>query len=177
MMRREKKYSLERQQFEHPQLTYRDKNGLHSVEILAGQTDNIEVFKEGNVTYVLSWNPRKQYAGMEAFMGHDKVGEVFIQNQGKLEKLLGKGWLELNQTTIAKKLLYYITWTLPASIPGSEIPVPPAESRQSESKTFEIHLEDLKEEAQKRYLEIVKGEPIYGPLAILEIEPTEEENG
>lgn len=42
-------------------------------------------------------------------------------------------------------------------------------------RTFEVYLEDLKEEARQRYLALVDGEPAYGPIAILEIEPMTKE--
>ena len=170
-MRRLKNYSLERVRFELPLLTYRDRADQHTVEINAEDKDEIEVFSHEKVTYVLSWNERLRFVGLEAFVGHDKVGEVFVQNRDEIEKTFGKKGLSLTPVTMAKRLLPHINTYSPQ-------PYVPMQSRlqkqQSKTVSFEIHLEDLNEGAKKRYLEFVKGEPAYGPLAIIEIEQEEE---
>ena len=162
-MRRLKNYTLSREPFDNPEITYRDRSGFHNIEITAGNLHNadIEVFRENEYTYVLSWNQKFPYVGLEKFLGHESKEKLFLHKREAIEEILGKKSLELTPMNMVKKL--------------SKCLVANSEQKQGESRTFEIHLEDLKEEAQRRYLELVKGEPMYGPLAILEIEPLEEE--
>ena len=88
-MRRVKKYTLEREPFRRPLLIYRDRTGKHSVEVNAGKLEKIEVFREGENTYVLSWNQAAGYVGVQVFRGQEELGEV-VQNKRGLESLIGR---------------------------------------------------------------------------------------
>ena len=48
-------------------LNYRDREGKHEVELASGLQDDFEVFREGQSTYVLSWNDGLGYVGIERF--------------------------------------------------------------------------------------------------------------
>ncbi|MGV8080986.1 MAG: hypothetical protein AB2L22_13130 [Syntrophales bacterium] len=64
----------------HPglEITFSDDQGLHRHKIAAGYSDEVHVFREGEVTMVLSSNLRLGYAGLEAFQGDARAGEVFL---------------------------------------------------------------------------------------------------
>ncbi len=103
-MRRIKNYDLERAPNERTVLKYRDKRGKHEVELSCGYYDEVEAFKERDRTFVLSWNDRLEYAGVECFKGHEKLSELFIQDSQDIEAVLGKHGLELTPMTIVKRL-------------------------------------------------------------------------
>lgn len=175
-MRRLKNYSLAGDR-EEPFLTYRDRSGKHTVSLNAGgmYDAEVEVFRDGETTYVLSYNPRFRYVGLETFVGTERQGELFLHGQKALEDVLGQSGLELTPLRIAKRLLPHVL-----ALPKRKEQTPPSQSPPPrDTRTFEIHLEDLTEEARKEYLAFVGGEPAHGPLAIIELadEKDEEEDG
>jgi hypothetical protein len=110
-MNRVKRYQVREEPIEdarragryHPSLeiTFRDKTGPHTHEISAGHSDEIHVYREDGVTYVLARNDRLPYIGIEAFQGQDKVGELFLQ-EGQVQETLGRD--DLATFTIIKRL-------------------------------------------------------------------------
>ncbi len=107
-MRRLKNYNLEREPFEKPLLTYRDKGGIHAVELMAGRLDEIEVFRESGKVYVLCWNEKHRYAGIEMFRGQERIGDVFLES-GDVETALGRKGLELTSISMVKRLAKHLT--------------------------------------------------------------------
>lgn len=91
----------------HPSLeiTFRDKTGPHTHRISAGHSDEIHVYREDGVTYVLARNDRLPCIGIEAFQGQDKVGELFLQ-EGQVQETLGRD--DLASFTIIKRLQEYL---------------------------------------------------------------------
>lgn len=109
-MRRVNKYETEYSRFDSPIVTFRDKTGIHAVEISAGGLWNvdIDVFREQEFTYVLSWNERHPYVGLERFFGHDAKGKVSLGKKEAIEGVLGKRGLDLTPITMAKRLAKYL---------------------------------------------------------------------
>src|SRR2546426_3512281 len=109
-MRRVKNYELETMPFDPPVITYRDRKGIHTVEVETGGLSNveIEVFREREYTYILSWDPRFPYVGIERFLGHEPQGNLFLGKREPIENLLGKRGLDLSPMTMAKMLAQYL---------------------------------------------------------------------
>ncbi len=109
-MRRVKNYEAEYSRFDSPVVTYRDRTGIHKVEIETGHLYNadIEIFREKGITYVLSWNPRFPYVGIEKFMGHDAKGKLFIHKKEAIEEILGEKGLDLTPMAMAKRLAKHL---------------------------------------------------------------------
>ena len=101
-------FEVIREPFEKAILKYRDKHGQHEVELSCGSHDEVSVFREGEATYVLSWNERLCYVGLECFLGHESEGEIFLQNSQDIQECLGESGLELTPMAMAKRLSYYI---------------------------------------------------------------------
>lgn len=170
-MRQLKSYILQHKDEEKQLLTYRDHQGRHSVEISASVTDKVEVFREQGITYVLTWNAGRHSAGLRAFAGKDRVGDLFIlAHQSNLEDILGKEGWTAKPLTIAKNLRKYLSLTDPTPQES-----PPAVQPPTDTRTFEIYLEDLTHDARQRYLTAVGGDPALGPLAILDFNQEEDD--
>ena len=71
-------------------ITFRDKSGKHTHKLSAGYSDDIDVYREGMETYVLSSNPSLDYVGLEIFEGPEKQGSVFFQGD-QVKEVLGRG--------------------------------------------------------------------------------------
>ncbi|VBB44995.1 conserved hypothetical protein [uncultured Desulfatiglans sp.] len=69
------------------EITFRDRRGKHIHKIGAGYSDDIAAFRENGATYILSLNPALGYAGLEAFEGDEKTGDVFLQGDQLLDLL------------------------------------------------------------------------------------------
>lgn len=61
------------------QIIFRDRSGNHTHKLSAGDSDVLDVYREGIETYVLSTNSRLAYIGLEIFEGPEKQGSVFFQ--------------------------------------------------------------------------------------------------
>ena len=70
------------------EITYRDRFGKHTHKLSAGYWDDIDVYREGPITYILSSNPKLGYIGLEMFEGPDKIGEIFVQEE-QVKEVLG----------------------------------------------------------------------------------------
>jgi hypothetical protein len=99
MMRRVHRYSISKEDFwemlhagrYNPclQITYRDRFGKHTNKLTAGYWDDIDVYREGSETYILSSNPKLGYIGLEVFEGPEKQGEIFLQEE-QVKDVLGR---------------------------------------------------------------------------------------
>jgi hypothetical protein len=75
----------------------------------SGQSDDIDVFEEGNLLYILSVNRSIGYAGLQVLdpeSGKD-VANVFLQNKRDIEEVLGKEWEGLSPEEMLKALMPY----------------------------------------------------------------------
>jgi len=87
-------------------VTYRDREGKHRVEVEAGHLCDVEVelFREQGYTYVLSWNQRHPYFGIERFLGSQREGNLYLSSHEAIKDALGHDAFELPSITVAKKL-------------------------------------------------------------------------
>ena len=87
------------------EISFRDKTGKHRNIISAGHQDDIDVYREGAYTYVLSTNSHLGYVGLEVFKGSELVGEMFVESYNVKETLGREGLAPFN---IIKRLKGYI---------------------------------------------------------------------
>lgn len=114
-MRRVKRYCIGRESVEEMiaagrfnrslEIYFRDRTGSHRHKISAGFDDEISVYREANLTCVLSVNKHMEYVGLEVFDGKDAVGDIFLQEEQLLNIL---GSLDLAPYTIINRLLEFI---------------------------------------------------------------------
>lgn len=76
--------------------------------ISAGRDDDVELYRQGKIDYVLSMNSRLGYAGIEAFLEGELIGEVFAQTDHEVESVLGKRAFDLMPATIASRLVRHL---------------------------------------------------------------------
>jgi hypothetical protein len=88
------------------EITYRDRFGKHTHKLSAGYWDDVDVYRSGSETYILSSNPKLGYVGLEAFEGPDKIGEMFVHGD-QVKEVLGRE--DLAPFNAIKCLLEYIT--------------------------------------------------------------------
>jgi len=69
------------------EITFRDRSGQHTHKLSAGSDDDLDVYREGPETYILTTNPRLGYVGLEVFKGPDKTGEIFVVEHQVIETL------------------------------------------------------------------------------------------
>ncbi len=70
-------------------ITFQDRSGKHIHKLSAGYGDNLDVYREGTETYVLSRNPQLGYVGLEVFEGALKLGDIFLQGH-QVKEVLGR---------------------------------------------------------------------------------------
>jgi len=87
------------------EITFRDRRGNHTHKIGAGYSDDIAAFRENGATYILSHNRALGYAGLEAFEGNEKTGDVFLQGDQLLELLGDK---DLSPLQLVCELSFFI---------------------------------------------------------------------
>ena len=92
----------------HPclEITYRDRFGKHTHKLSVGYCDDIDVYRSGSETYVLTSNTSLGYFGLEVFDGPDKTGEMFVESE-QVEAVLGRD--DLAPFNAIKRLREYIT--------------------------------------------------------------------
>jgi len=84
------------------EITFRDKSGIHTHKIGSGYSDDICVYRENGITFVLSQNTGLGYIGIDAFEGEDKISEIFLEDHQVVETL---GSDDLAPFTIIKRLM------------------------------------------------------------------------
>jgi hypothetical protein len=91
----------------HPclEITFRDRSGRHTHKLSAGYNDDLDVYREGSETLVLSTNSKLGYIGREVFKGPDKTGEIFVEEHQVIETL---GREKLAPFNAIKRLREYI---------------------------------------------------------------------
>jgi hypothetical protein len=85
-------------------ITFVDGSGRHTHKLASGYGDKIHVYRNADLTCVLSVNERLGYVGLEIFNGDDAVGDVFLQGD-QVTETLGKS--ELAPFTIIRKLMEF----------------------------------------------------------------------
>ena len=82
-----------------------------TIPVAAGRSDQVHVFKDSTILYVLSVNYRHDYIGMEVFdaASGEEYETIFLQYQWELEEYLGNSWRELAPKTIIRRLLQFLT--------------------------------------------------------------------
>jgi len=86
------------------EITFRDRHGQHRHKLGAGYSDDIHVFREHGLTFIVGTNSRLGYVSLEVYEGKDKLGEVFLEYHN-LQEALGK--TDLKPITLAKRLKDY----------------------------------------------------------------------
>ena len=81
----------------------------HRFTLGAGDSDRIDVYREGAYLFVVTVNTGLGYAGIEVFGLNtgEKEGEVFFQVDYEIDELLGPRGIDLHLRNIAKRLAYY----------------------------------------------------------------------
>lgn len=87
------------------EITFRDRSGQHTHKLSAGYDDDVDVYREGSETYILTTNPRLGYIGLEVFGGADKTGEIFVEEH-QVKETLGRG--DLTPFNTIKRMREYI---------------------------------------------------------------------
>ena len=88
------------------EITFRDRSGQHTHKLSAGYDDDLDLYREGPETYVLTTNSRMGYIGLEIFEGADKTGEIFLEEYQVIETL---GREDLAPFNAIKRLREYIS--------------------------------------------------------------------
>jgi len=84
------------------EITFRDRNGVHTHKLSTGYEDDVHVYRESGQTFVLSLNDRLGYVGLEAFSGANPAGEIFLQGDQVTETL---GRDDLAPFTVIRRLI------------------------------------------------------------------------
>lgn len=80
------------------------------IPIAAGRSDQVHVFKEDTLLYVLSVNYRFEYAGLEVFDATtgEEYESIFAENDWQLKEYFGSRWRDAAPMTIAKKFRNFL---------------------------------------------------------------------
>jgi hypothetical protein len=81
------------------------------IPIAAGRTDQVHVFKEEALLYVLSVNYRFEYAGIEVFDATtgEEQESIFVDNEWNLKEYFGANWRDAAPMNIVKKFMEHMT--------------------------------------------------------------------
>ena len=114
-MRKVINYSVEKESFEdmcnaqrfNPclEVTFRDKNGIHTHKIGAGHRDDIFVYRKNGQTFILTNNSYLGYVGLEVFNGEKQTGDIFLEYHQVIEVL---GGCDLAPFTMIRRLKEYV---------------------------------------------------------------------
>jgi len=86
-------------------ITFRDRKGKYTQKLYAGYEDELNVYRDGEYTFILNRNPRFGYIGLEAFKSEEQTGDIFLEGHQVIEVL---GGYDLAPCTIIKRLKDYI---------------------------------------------------------------------
>jgi hypothetical protein len=86
-------------------ITFVDRSGRHTHNLGSGYADEIHVYRNADLTSVLSVNERLGYVGLEVFNGENAVGDVFLQGD-QVGETLGRS--DLTPFTIIRRLMELI---------------------------------------------------------------------
>lgn len=71
------------------EITFRDRSGQHTHKLTAGYDDELDLYRDGPETLVLSTNFKLGYIGLEVFEGTDKTGEIFVEAH-RVKEIIGR---------------------------------------------------------------------------------------
>lgn len=87
------------------EISFRDKKGRHIQKLYAGYEDELDVYRDGEYTFLLCRNPRLGYIGLEVFKGEEQTGEIFLESHDVTD-VLGRD--DLAPCTIIRRLRDYV---------------------------------------------------------------------
>lgn len=87
------------------EIIFRDRKGLHTHKLSAGRHDQLNVYREGTETYVLSHNFGMGYFGLQVFDGDDEIGDLFLEAH-QVKDVLGRD--DLAPFNAIKRMREYI---------------------------------------------------------------------
>ena len=87
------------------EITFWDRHGTYRHKLSAGYADEIHVYREAGLTFVLSVNEGLGYIGMETFEGSQPAGDIFLQEDQVVETL---GRTDLAPFTIIRRLMEFM---------------------------------------------------------------------
>lgn len=78
-----------------------------TIPISAGRSDQVHVFNESTVLYVLGINYRHEYIGLEVFdaSSGEEYNNIFINYEWELKEYLGAKWRELAPIAIIRRFM------------------------------------------------------------------------
>ena len=114
-MRKVNNYTIKKESFQemqkarrwHPclEITFQDKTGSHTHKLSAGYKDDIYVYREHGITFILTNNSYLGYVGLEVFNGSEQAGDLFLEYHNLIEVL---GRCDLAPITMVRKLREYM---------------------------------------------------------------------
>jgi len=87
------------------QLTCKTGNMTHMMTISGGESDRVDVYREGKRIFVLTQNQSLGYLGLEVFKEGELVGDVFFEGDAAAE-VIGRG--NPSPVILIKKLSEYV---------------------------------------------------------------------
>ncbi|MBC8438498.1 MAG: hypothetical protein H8D87_02290 [Deltaproteobacteria bacterium] len=87
------------------EITFRDRSGQYTHKVSAGYSDDIDVYREGKETYVLSTSSRLGYIGLEVFESDEQTGSIFLESH-QVKEVLGRE--DLVPFNAIKRLLEHV---------------------------------------------------------------------
>jgi len=87
------------------EITFRDRKGKHIQKLYAGYEDDLDVYQDGEYTFVLSHNPLLGYIDLEVFNGEEQTGDIFLEPHQVIQVL---GRYDLAPCTIIRCLKDYV---------------------------------------------------------------------
>ena len=97
-MKRVRRYTIQKESFADQiaakrfnpglEISFRDAHGQHTHKLSAGYSDEINVYKEDGLTFVLCHHSGLGYAGLEVFNSKENVGDVFVHGD-ELDLVIG----------------------------------------------------------------------------------------
>lgn len=116
MMHKVNNYKIQKESFEdmhkaqrfnpNLEITFHDKHGIHTHKISAGYRDDIYVYREHGITFILVHNQYLGYVGLEMFCGKERVGDIFLEYHQIIETL---GRCDFAPYTMISRLKEYIS--------------------------------------------------------------------
>ena len=114
-MRKVNNYTIQKESFENMnnagrwnpclEITFRDRTGNHTHKLGAGHQDDIHVYREYGITFILTTNPYLGYVGLEVFEGSEQAGDLFLEYHNLVEVL---GRCDLAPFTMIRRLRNHI---------------------------------------------------------------------
>jgi hypothetical protein len=81
-----------------------------TVPSLTGKSDQVHIFQDSTVVYVLSINLLMEYIGLEIFDAGtgEEYYNIYLQFQWELEEYLGSKWRDMTPQAIVRRLVSFL---------------------------------------------------------------------